>query len=277
MLLSQFDGLVEVKTEGVMNCRIRRKRIAPSTPCKTGCVYYWQRLEKKEQSQRVLDICPTFYRLMFCSKFGFSWSIAKRRIDTTRLSIVFSESPISRTKTAILLTHNPPLVETFVKKSYKDICMTGEFFYMDDGKRGQAMEEIVWFVERNELSVEGEHVQFEWEEGEKYRTHGPQQIGTFILIYLLEMKWINKNTIRRGVAFSNTHGYAHSKRQDMNNEQDILWKDENFLDLDPIDMFHHAANIMTMENDAENIGEIIDELSGVEWKSFEMLMKLSGC
>lgn len=38
-------------------------------------------------------------------------------------------------------------------------------------------------------------------------------------------------------------------------------------DLDPIDMFHHAANVLMMKLKAGNIGRIIAKLTGLERKS----------
>ncbi len=62
--------------------------------------------------------------------------------------------------------------------------------------------------------------------------------------------------------------------QRLNNDQEILWEDESFLDLEPIDMFHHAAYVAMLKLDTRNIDDIADKLFGLELKSFERLMEL---
>jgi hypothetical protein len=90
----------------------------------------------------------------------------------------------------------------------------------------------------------------------------------------LHRQWINKNTVRSGVAFAYGHGYGLNKMQRLNNDQEILWEDESFLDLEPIDMFRHATCVKMLELDTESITDITDKLSGLELKSFERLMEL---
>jgi hypothetical protein len=74
-LLRGLPGLVVVKrTEGTSNSRIRDTNMATPTPNETGYIYNWQRLEKKDHRQQVLDICPRFSDQMFATKFGMSES-----------------------------------------------------------------------------------------------------------------------------------------------------------------------------------------------------------
>jgi hypothetical protein len=99
-------------------------------------------------------------------------------------------------------------------------------------------------------------------------------MGTFTLIYLLYRQWINNDTVRTGVAFAYQHGYGLNKMQPLNKDQETLWEDESFLDLEPIDIFHHATCVKMLELDTESIHDIADKLSGLELKSFERLMEL---
>ena len=77
-----------------------------------------------------------------------------------------------------------------------------------------------------------------------------------------------------GSAFAYGHGYGLNKMQRLNNDQEILWEDESFLDLEPIDIFHQPTCVKMLELDTESIHDIADKLSGLELKSFERLMEL---
>jgi hypothetical protein len=86
---------------------------------------------------------------------------------------------------------------------------------MDDGTKKKVMTEIERFVEENGLRVEGEDGKFT-ESWEMTRQNGPHQIPTFTLIDLLERKWIDIDTIKVGVEFSNwvccKQGAAYEQR-----------------------------------------------------------------
>jgi hypothetical protein len=91
----------------------------------------------------------------------------------------------------------------------------------------------------------------------------------------LERKWIDIDTIRVGVEFSNTHGYGANKEQLMNKDQKLFWEDEQFLALDPIDMFHHAARAYAEMLKLNDTDDITGKLSGLQLKSFKRLVELS--
>jgi hypothetical protein len=160
-----------------------------------------------------------------------------------------------------------------MKETKKTKCLTGELFNMDGDTKNEAMRKIERFVEANGLRIEGEDGKFT-ESWEMTRQNGPHQIPTFTLIDLLERKWIDIDTIIDGVEFSRTHGYAANKEQLMNKDQKLFWEDEQFLALDPIDMFHHAARAYVGMLKLDDIGDIIRNLSGLELKSFKRLMEL---
>jgi hypothetical protein len=61
----------------------------------------------------------------------------------------------------------------------------------------------------------------------------------------------------------------------MNKDQELFWEDEQFLALDPIDMFHHAARAYVGMLKLDDIHDIIGNLSGLELKSFKRLMEFS--
>lgn len=241
--------------------------MATPNPELIGHNYNWTRDEDECHRLQVFQACPQFHGEMFSTKIGMSIT------QFDRANRVFYASPIQCINAASVKTHNPSLVETDAKKTNSKLCITGEHFNMSDAERTQEMRRVEGFIQYNELRVDGDDGKFK--EKVMTRQSGPHQVGTFTLIYLLHRQWINKDTVQTGVTFAYGHGYGLNKMQRLNNDQEIFWEDESFLDLEPIDMFHHATYLSMLELDITSIDDIARKLFGLELKSFERLMELS--
>jgi hypothetical protein len=160
---------------------------------------------------------------------------------------------------ASIETHDPPRVETNIKKSNADRCITGEFFDIDAHTRVEEMTRVERFIRDERLQANDRHFQHE----EISRRDGPHQVGSYTLIDLYRRQWITKDVIRYATEFARTHGFGHSCQHLLNRDQEQFRENEQFLALTPMEMFRRMkASCKT------------NELSGLELKSFEILKGL---